>query len=378
MNKQSSTMANKDLDKINYPDKIEKLIEFSITAGQRPERLDVFLTREIPNATRTKIQDAIDESCITVNGKIAKASQKIKGGDNIICKIMKPPPIELIPENIPLDIVFEDEYLLVVNKPAGMPTHPGFGNRVGTLVNALIYHLGVRDSIEISGFEDDDELEDEDSITEEIDIDEGKVFSGSKIRPGIVHRLDKDTSGLLVVGKTPSVLAELSKQFADRTVDRNYYALVWGIPKENSGRIEANLNRSKRDRKVFETVISGGKTAITDYSLVESICKVSLVKLKLHTGRTHQIRVHLKSIFNPVFGDITYGGDKIIHGGEDVKFKRFAEKLIKKLSRQALHAKTLGFTHPVTKERLFFESEIADDMKFVIDSFKTYFETNSD
>lgn len=230
-------------DKKNYPDYIEKTYEFIIPAGQRPERVDVFLTEAIPNATRSKVQVAIDAGNVTINGKIHKSSRKIQPGDVVQCLVMKPPPMELLPENIPLDIVYEDEFLLVVNKPAGMVSHPGFGNRYGTLVNALLYHFGQRSAIPIETFD-----EDETDTESDDDGENDYVFNSDAIRPGIVHRLDKDTSGLLVIAKNSVIHAALAKQFFEHTTQREYNAIVWGVVKENEGRIESNIGRSPRER----------------------------------------------------------------------------------------------------------------------------------
>lgn len=335
--------------KDNYPEYIEHTFELNVPGGQQPERLDIYISRNVQNATRTKVQKAISEGNVTVNDRSAKASRKVQPNDHIICKIMKPPPIELVPEDIPLEIVYEDEYLLVVNKPAEMCVHPGFGNRYGTLVNALLYHFGERDPREI-------EIDDEDDAEDESD-----VYSGDEIRPGIVHRLDKDTSGLLVIAKDQFTHAKIAEQFANRTTTREYNALVWGNFENDSGIIEGNIGRSSRDRKLFDVVKKGGKHAITEYAVLQRFDYLTLLKLKLHTGRTHQIRVHCKHINHPVFGDMAYGGDSVLFGGENKVFRIKAEKSIKSVDRQLLHAKTLGFRHPKTKEFLEFDSELPED-----------------
>ena len=348
-----------DNERSNYPDYIEKVFEFDISPGKTPERLDVFLTNNIKNASRTKVQKAIEEGCVTVNGKPAKGSKKIQPGDSIICKIMKPPPIRLIPEDIKLDVVYEDDYLLVINKPPGMVTHPGYGNRYGTLVNAVLYHTGQRESLELDI--DDDE---------EDNYDEGVVFASDEIRPGVVHRLDKDTSGLLVVSKNPVVHAKLAKQFADRTIKRSYNAIVWGRIEDNEGSIEGDIGRSPRDRKLFGVVKKGGKYARTDYKVIERFNYLTLLQLKLWTGRTHQIRVHCSHINHPVFGDPDYNGNKIVYGNQNNKFKNLADKMLKSVNRQMLHAKELGFTHPETKEFISFTSELPEDMKKILETLK--------
>lgn len=350
-------------EKNNYPDYILKEFKFKVAKGQSPERIDTYLTKYIYNATRNRIQKAIEDGNISVNGVIAKASRKVQPNDEIICHIMKAPPIELLPENIPLDILFEDEYLLIVNKPAGMCTHPGFGHRYGTLVNAVLYHLGMRHSIIVESDEIEDEEEDE--LDELEDSDDGKIFASDSVRPGIVHRLDKDTSGILVIAKNPEVHANLSSQFAARTTEREYNALVWGKIKEDEGSITGDIGRSSRDRKLFSVVKKGGKYAKTDFTVLDRFSFVTLVKLKLHTGRTHQIRVHLNHINHTVFGDPAYGGDKNLYNGTP-EINKIAEKCLKSVNRQLLHARTLGFTHPVTKKFMKFESKLPDDFLNVI------------
>lgn len=343
--------------KENYPDYIEHVLDFKVPLGQTPERIDLYISRNTQNATRTKVQKAIAEGNVTVNGKKSKASRKVQPGDKIICKIMKPPPIELVPEDITLDIVFEDDYLLVVNKPAGMCVHPGFGNRYGTLVNALLYHFGERESQKI-------EIEDEEDTE-----NESSVFSSDTIRPGIVHRLDKDTSGILVIAKDQNIHAKLARQFAERTTSREYNALVWGNLEEDSGTIIGDIGRSSRDRKLFDVVKRGGKKAVTNFSVIERYEYLTLLSLKLQTGRTHQIRVHCKHINHPVFGDPSYGGDSVLYGGENKQFRQKAEKALSLIDRQMLHAKTLGFTHPVKKEYMEFGSELPADFREILNIF---------
>ena len=306
----------------------------SVPAGKIRERLDVFLTHHVENATRSKVQHAIKEGFVTVDGKIVKPSHKISPGEVISVTIPKPPSPDVVPENIPLEILFEDNYLLVVNKPAGMVTHPAYGNYSGTLVNALLYHCN-------------DRLSTVNDLT----------------RPGIVHRLDKDTSGLMVVAKDDTTHAHLAKQFSRRTTEREYWAFVWGRfeKKGREGIIEATLGRSKSDRKKF-AVSAIGKSAITEYKVLEEFEYLSLVRLKLRTGRTHQIRVHLHHIGHPVFGDPTYGGRRIAWGGTDKKKKEEVQNLLKIITRQALHAKTIGFMHPATKEFVRFDSDLPQDM----------------
>ncbi len=346
-------MANKS-DKKEYDyDYIDTEFKFDITHGFKPERLDVFLTNSIKNASRTKIKAAIDSGQALVNGQKAKASLKIKPGDYITCIVRKHPPIELIPENIPLDVKYEDEYCLVVNKPAGMCSHPGVGNISGTLINAVLYHLGMREAIKV-------ESEDEEEISSE------KLFASDEIRPGLVHRIDKNTTGLLLVAKDPVTHAKLQKQFKEHTTERFYYAIAWGNIKEDSGTIEGDIGRSPRNRKVFAVLKKGGKYAKTDYEVIERYGYLTLLRIKLWTGRTHQIRVHFSNRNNPLLGDPEYGGDKIVHGGSNPDFRRIAQKCLKLATKQMLHARVLGFEHPHKAEFLSFSSDLPQDMLEII------------
>ncbi len=358
--------------KNHYPDKIEHRYEFLVAKGQVPQRIDHYLTQMIANATRTKVQRAIDAGHVVVNGAIAKASRKIQPGDIIVCTVMKPPPMELIPEDIPLEIVYEDDVVMVVNKPAGMVVHPGFGNRYGTLVNAVLWHLGEREA-RLIALESDDE---DDSAEGEKEGDDGALaseddfFRSAEIRPGIVHRLDMDTSGLMVVSKNADYHAVLAKQFADRVVEREYRALVWGQMMDDHGMIEGNLARSTRDRKLFQVVEKGGKHALTEYHVVERFPYCTLLRLKLHTGRTHQIRVHCAWQKHALFGDPQYGGGAVLYGGHNSVFRTAAQKLLNNFQRQALHAKTLGFFHPRTGVWMQFDSELAEDMKNLVEKIR--------
>ncbi|MGB9771803.1 MAG: RluA family pseudouridine synthase [Candidatus Kapaibacteriota bacterium] len=332
-----------------------------VPPGKTPERIDTFLARHLRNVSRTKVSKAIENHDVLVNGKPVKANHKVKPNDIIVCKLKRLPPLKLIPENIPLEIVYEDDFLMVVNKPAGMVTHPGYGNRTGTLVNAVLYHLGYREEIELSG----DELEEIDDS-----LDEGEIFASQVIRPGIVHRLDKNTTGLLLVSKDPNIHQQLAEQFSQRTVERYYYALVWGEFDYDEGTFEGDIGRSPRDRKLFAVVRKDGKPAITDFWVVERFEYLTLVKIKLRTGRTHQIRVHFSHNKHPVFGDPSYGGDRIVYGGHNVRFKQFVAELLKTINRQMLHAKTLGFYHPILKKKVHFEADFPKDFKFVLDKLK--------
>jgi len=322
----------------------EKKFRFELPAGKKRERLDVFLTNCIENATRSKVQKLIEAELVTVNGRFVKPSQTVAALDVIEGSIpITPRPEFAEPEEIPLDIVYEDEYFLIVNKPPVMVAHPAYANYTGTLVNALLHHTRK--------------------------LSTANTVEGSP-RPGIVHRIDKDTSGLLVVAKDDWTHAKLAEQFARHDIEREYQAVVWGIFKENHGEINSNITRSKSDRKKFTTSKTDGKTAITFYEVLEEFNFASLVKLNLKTGRTHQIRVHLSSINHPVFGDETYGGRKIIYGSEQPKMKAHVQNLLDIMPRQALHAKTLGFIHPHTKQRVRFDSELPADMQELIQKLK--------
>ncbi|OGU58766.1 MAG: hypothetical protein A2X64_00565 [Ignavibacteria bacterium GWF2_33_9] len=346
----------------NHSEYIEQVFEYYIPKGQRPERIDSYLARMTQNATRTKVQKAIDAGRVLVNGVPAKASRKVKPEDKIYCTLLKPPPMELVPQDIPLDIVYEDEYLMVINKPSGMVVHPGFGNRYGTVVNAVLYHLGKREAIK---FDIDDE-EDEDDENSELSGDEGKIYASDDVRPGIVHRIDKDTSGLLLLAKDAEVHPKLAIQFSNHTIKREYWALVWGKFPENNGTIESNIGRSMQNRKTFAVLKRGGKYARTDYFVMKEFGFASLVKYKLHTGRTHQIRVHSTHLHHPIIGDEQYGGTKILYGGEIPRMKIKANQCLKIANRQLLHAKTIGFFHPVLKEEMFFETELPEDFRQVL------------
>ncbi len=318
----------------------ETIINITVPPGKKKERIDVFLAHQIENASRNKVQNAIKRGYVTIDGEPVKANHIVAPGESITVPLPMPPPPDAVPEDIPVNIVYEDESLIIVNKPPGMVTHPAYGNYSGTLVNALLYHIQ-------SGLADTDD----------------------PMRPGIVHRLDKDTSGLMVIAKNDHALHFISKQFSERTIDREYWAIVWGTFPENKGTIEASLGRSKSDRKKM-AVREDGKPAITRYEVIEEYDGLSLIKLKLLTGRTHQIRVHLASEHRPVFGDPTYGGRRIVYGGVTPKRKAFIQNLLEHLPRQALHAKTIGFVHPDKKERVFFETDLPDDMVYVVEQLR--------
>ena len=324
--------------------------KFVASVGQVPLRVDKFLMNFIENATRNKIQLAAKAGNILVNDVVVKSNHKVKPND-VVRVVLAYPPAEnlLVAENIPIDIVYEDDTLIVVNKPAGMVVHPGHGNYSGTLVNGLIYHIE-------------------------------NLPTNDNERPGLVHRIDKDTSGLLVVAKTEFALAHLSKQFFDRTTERLYYALVWGNIEEDEGSIEGNIGRSLKNRLQMSVFPDGdfGKHAVTHFKVLERLTYVTLVQCKLETGRTHQIRAHFKHIGHTLFNDERYGGNDILKGTTFTKYKQFVHNCFKVLPRQALHAKTLGFTHPKTGEFMQFNSEIPDDITECLAKWRTYSEHSKD
>jgi 23S rRNA pseudouridine1911/1915/1917 synthase len=319
---------------------------FTADPGQTILRIDKFLTDRIQNASRTRIQNAANAGNILVNNNPVKPNYKVKPGDLVQVVLPTPPrEVELIPEDIPLNIVYEDDNVLVVNKEPGMVVHPAHGNYTGTLVNALMWHF--RDL---------------------------PLFNTGEARPGLVHRLDKNTSGILVIAKDEYSLNRLSKQFFDRTTDRRYNALVWGVPSPPEGTITGNVGRSVKDRKVMQVFKDGeeGKHAVTHYKVLEDLGYISLIECKLETGRTHQIRVHFSNIKHPLFNDSEYGGDQIIKGTTFTKYQQFIRNCFKILPRQALHAKSLAFDHPVTGKRLSFDSNLPDDMVQVIEKWRKY------
>lgn len=319
---------------------------FVADPGQNPLRIDLFLFHRLPETSRTKIKEAADAGCIFVNDHPVKANYKIKPHDVVVIKLTYPKvEFELIPENIPLDIVYEDDQLLVVNKSPGMVVHPAHGNYSGTLVHALAWHL--RDN---------------------------PLFSAQDDRAGLVHRIDKDTSGLLVVAKTEQAKSHLGKQFYNKTSHRVYHALVWGVPDPREGTIESFIGRNPKNRLVMYSYSdeTQGKHAITHYKVLEELGYISLIECRLETGRTHQIRIHMKSIGHPLFNDSDYGGNEILKGTTFTKYKQFIQNCFKILPRQALHARELGFTHPLTGKTMFFESPLPADMAEVIQKWYKY------
>ncbi|WNM18036.1 RluA family pseudouridine synthase [Flavobacterium capsici] len=335
---------NNNIDDSDFEEEFFEHHRFVSPKGQSLLRVDKFLMQLIENATRNKIQQAATDGKIWVNDVPVKSNYKVKPFD-VVRVMLSHPPFEnhIIPENIPLDIVYEDEALLVINKPAGLVVHPGHGNYTGTLVNALAYHF---DNLPMNSSE----------------------------RPGLVHRIDKNTSGLLVVAKTEAAMTHLAKQFEDKTSEREYIALVWGNIKEDEGTIEGNIARHVKDRMQMAVFTDGetGKPAVTHYKVLERFGYVTLVSCKLETGRTHQIRVHMKYIGHTLFNDERYGGNLILKGTTFTKYKQFIDNCFKTLPRQALHAKTLGFEHPTTKEFMSFDTEIPQDMTECIEKWRNY------
>ncbi|UXP34118.1 RluA family pseudouridine synthase [Reichenbachiella agarivorans] len=330
----------------------EELFEhYRIIADPKQEllRIDKFLMDRLPNVTRNKVQEGIKDGSVKVNDLIVKPNYKIRPGDVVVVALSEPPKdTDIIPEEIPLNIVYEDDDLLVVNKEAGMVVHPAYQNWSGTLVHALTWHFQNL-----------------------------PTMPNNDGRPGLVHRIDKDTSGLLVIAKTEKAMTSLAKQFFDHSIERTYYALVWGEPTEEKGTINVNLGRSLKDRRITAPFPEGdfGRTAITHYEVIKSLRYVSLLKCNLETGRTHQIRAHLKYIGHPLFNDATYGGDKILKGTTFTKYKQFVDNCFKMIPRQALHAKSLGFVHPSTNKFVQFDSELPSDFQSVIEKWENYVNT---
>ena len=336
------------MNQIENNDELFEHFSFLADKGQEPVRVDKFLMNRIENATRNKIQKAAKSGYIFSNENPVKQNYKVKPGDNIKVMFHHPPYENLIVgEKIDIDIIYEDNDILVVNKPPNQVVHPGHGNYSGTLLNGLIYH--------------------NENLPENRDG-----------RPGLVHRIDKDTSGLLVVAKSDIALTKLSEQFFHKTIDRKYLAIVWGTPSPEQGTIDKYLSRDQKNRMIMSVPVDEdiGKRAITHYKVVEKLGYVSLVECELETGRTHQIRAHMKHIGNPIFNDQRYGGDKILKGTIFNKYKQFVENCFKLLPRQALHAKTLSFNHPRTNERLAFETELPNDFKSCFEKWKNYSKNN--
>jgi 23S rRNA pseudouridine1911/1915/1917 synthase len=334
-----------DLEAADH-DELYEHHRFIVDKGQAPLRIDKYLMNRLTGASRNKIQQACEAGCILINGKETKSSYKVKPLDQV--QVVLPEPVrefDLVPENLPLNIVYEDEDVIVLDKAAGMVVHPGVGNWTGTLMNALVYHF-----------------------------DHLPHFPDQLHRPGLVHRIDKNTSGLMVIARSERALVTLAKEFFERTIERKYLALVWGEPKEPNGTITGNIGRSQKDRKVMDVFPDGslGKHAVTHYSVVERFGYVTLVECRLETGRTHQIRAHMKYIGHPLFNDDSYGGDKILKGTSFSKYKQFVMNCFDVLPRHALHAATLGFLHPRTGKRVFFESPLPEDFSKLLEKWRNY------
>jgi 23S rRNA pseudouridine1911/1915/1917 synthase len=317
------------------------LFTFTADKGQEPFRIDKFLTDRIQNVTRNRVQQAIEDQKVLVNELPVKSNYKVRPGDKVtVISFEEPRSLEVLPEDIPLDIVFEDEHLIILNKQADFVVHPGHGNYTGTLVNALAHYMGVEPE--------------------------------GSIRPWLVHRIDKDTTGLMVVAKNEPAMAKLAVQFKNHSIERTYNALVWGLFKEKEGTIEGNIARSNRDRKLFMVYDDEeiGKTAVTHYKVLEEFNYVSLIECKLETGRTHQIRVHMKHAGHTLFNDAYYGGNKILKGVVFSKYKQFVENCFQIMPRQALHAKSLGFVHPHSGQWVQFDSELPEDFLQVLEKWR--------
>ncbi len=347
-------MAEKDVeDELPESDSLYEKLALTIDRGQEPLRIDKFLMQRIEGATRNKIQQSIESELVIVNEKPVKNNYKVKPGDRIaIFATTTPESSDIVPQNIPLEILFEDDDIMIINKPVGMVVHPGSGNPDGTLINAVAWHL--RQSIP--------------------DLDETQLP-----RYGLVHRIDKNTSGLLVMAKSQKAMSDLAKQFFNHTVHRRYTALVWGDFDNDTGTVVAHVGRHQRFRKLFTTYPEGdhGKDAITHYRVMERFNYVTLVECRLETGRTHQIRVHMQSIGHPLFNDDFYGGDRIVKGTVYTKYKQFVENCFAMCPRQALHAGELGFIHPATRKQVIFKAPLPDDMSGVIEKWRNYSRTKS-
>lgn len=341
-------MLNEQEDDISESEELYEKLSIIVDKGQDPLRIDKFLMARVEGATRNKIQQAIEDEMVLVNDAPIKNNYKIKAGDKIIVFDSKNPETsEIIPQNIPLEIVYEDEDLFVINKPVGMVAHPGSGNPDQTLLNAAAYYLKQQNP----------------------DLDDSVLP-----RYGLVHRIDKNTSGLMVMAKTQKAMSDLAKQFFDHTVHRRYVALVWGNFDEDDGTIVAHVGRHQRFRKLFTAYPDGdyGKDATTHYKVLERFNYVTLVECRLETGRTHQIRVHMQYIGHPLFSDDFYGGDRIVKGTVYTKYKQFVDNCFSICPRQALHAKELGFVHPTTKEKMLFTSNLPEDMEQLIEKWRKY------
>ncbi|HNR41835.1 MAG TPA: RluA family pseudouridine synthase [Bacteroidales bacterium] len=333
-------------EELNEQQELFEHYRYVVDPGQSLLRIDKYLSSRIENTSRTRIQNAANAGNILVNNSPVRPNYKVKPGDTVQIVLPVPPrEIELIPEDLPINILYEDEDMIVVNKEPGMVVHPAYGNYSGTLINALMWHFR-----------------------------ELPLFSSGELRPGLVHRIDKNTSGLLVVAKNEHALNRLSRQFYERTTDRRYVAIIWGVPAASEGTITGHIGRNLRDRKIMQVFPDGsqGKPAITHYRVIEDFGYVSVIECRLETGRTHQIRAHFSYIRHPLFNDEEYGGDEILKGTTYAKYYQFVKNCFSLLPRQALHAKTLSLDHPVTGKRLVFDSELPADMQQVINKWRNY------
>ena len=345
-----STTEDSELELENGDGEEERYerMSFTVDKGQEPLRIDKFLINRIEGGTRNKLQQAIEKGFVIVNGQAVKSNYKVKPGDAVMLySDTEPDATEIIPEELPLNIVYEDDDIMVINKPAGMVVHPGCGNYSGTVVNGMAWYLQQQHP---------------------------ELSEAALPRFGLVHRIDKNTSGLLVLAKNEKASLGLASQFAAHTVHRRYIALVWGDFEEDTGTISAHIGRHQRFRKIMDAYPEGdhGKDAVTHYTVLERFGYVSLVECRLETGRTHQIRVHMKHIGHPLFNDETYGGDRIVKGTVFTKYRQFVENCFELCPRHALHAKTLGFIHPLTKKPMQFDSELPEDMREVIEKWRRY------
>lgn len=350
---QQSPDTEEILDSGDGQEEMYERLSIKVDKGQEPLRIDKFLQNRIENATRNKIQKAIDLGHVLVNEKPVKSNYKVRPGDQIVAySDTDPENYEIVPEQLPLNIVYEDDDVLVINKPAGLVVHPGCGNPNGTLVNGVAYHLKLQQP----------------------ELDENSLP-----RFGMVHRIDKNTSGLLLLAKSDKAAKDLADQFFDHTVDRKYIALVWGNFDEEEGTITGHVGRHQRFRKIMDVYPDGdyGKEAITHFRVLERLNYVTLVECQLETGRTHQIRVHMQHVGHPLFNDDTYGGDRIVKGTIFAKYKQFVENCFDICPRHALHAMTLGFTHPRTRQRMQFTSELPEDMDKLIQKWRGYINQRS-
>lgn len=335
-------------DQAEGPEELYERLSITVDKGQEPMRLDKFLTARIEHASRNKVQQAIESGRVLVNNKKVQANHKIKPGEEIVVYSDKEVHSEeIVPEEMPLNIVYEDEEVMIINKPVGLVVHPASGNYTGTLINGVAWHL----------------------LQQNANLDQTELP-----RFGLVHRIDKNTSGLMVLAKTGKAVASLAKQFFDHTVHRQYVALVWGDVENDSGTVRAHVGRHKRLRKLFDAYPDGeyGKHAVTHYKVLERLGYVTVVQCELETGRTHQIRVHMQHIGHPLFNDEIYGGDRIVKGTVFTKYKQFVDNCFAICPRHALHAKTIGFIHPRTRQEVRFESELPEDMTRVIQKWRDY------